>query len=323
MRRILFQFLFIFLNLLLTWTLFSLPALSSENQSLRTLQIWDTQITYQFELKNDPQWPSDGESFKKMLKGQPVYHVVLNKAFFRKEAEQLFQQFEKIPKDPFTKNRSDFPEWNQFEQDLLSIQDSPFKVKDPRIKNTLQELKEKLEHLAWFKVYEKSVKESASRKEAQEIFLQQFTLLRDKTIEYHEAAHLIDLMQVSSQESHSTEFEKYTELNAFYTELAYSENPYDSMAHAVVGLLDEIDQTKIRDYSIEKVSTLLRFLKECPRFAKLLSPRHNMAPCCFEVLTKMTSQDFIFVGHALYRKNLSNLRQNLASLDDKDHSLSS
>lgn len=323
MRRIFFQFLFPFFISLL----FSFSPLASENSSFRSLKIWDQQVTYQVELKNDPRGFSDGESFQKKSKGYSTYHVVLNRALIRKEAEQLFQQFEAVPKNPFTKNHFNFPEWNRFEQDLLSSQDSRFKVKDPRIKNTLQALKEELEYLAWFRVYEKSVKESGSRAEALEKFLQYFSLIRDKTVEYHEVAHLIDLMKVNSQESYSAEFEKYTELNAFYTELAYGENPYDTMAHAVVGLLDEIDQAKLKDYSIEKVSTLLRFLKECPRFAKFFSPSHRMAPrmtlCCFEVLAKITSKDFIFVGSALYRKNLNNLRQNLASLPDKDHRLSS
>ncbi|MBL7684913.1 MAG: hypothetical protein JNK65_02630, partial [Deltaproteobacteria bacterium] len=191
------------------------------------------------------------------------------------------------------------------------------------VKSTLKELKGKLEYLAWFKVYEKSVKESVSKEQAQVKFAQQFSQIREKTTEYHEAAHLIDLMKVSVEESKSAEFEKYTELNAFYTELAYSENPYDTMAHAVVGLLDEIDQAKTTDYSIEKVSTLLRFFKECPRFAKFFRPGNRMAPCCFEVLAKISSRDFIFAGNELYRKNLSRLKQSFASLIIKRYGLSS
>ncbi len=185
------------------------------------------------------------------------------------------------------------------------MKDSSLKVKNLRVKSTLKALKGKLEYLAWFKVYERSLQESVSKEEAQRKFTQQFSEIRSKVVEYHEAAHLIDLMKVSAEESRSEEFEKYTELNAFYTELAYSENSYDTMAHAVVGLLDEIDQAKTRDYSIEKVSSLLRFLKECPRFAKLFRPDNRMAPCCFEVLARISSGDFIFAANALYRRNLT------------------
>lgn len=322
MRRTLIKAFFLF-NLILSWTIFSAPGFTYENLSLHSLQIWGKNVTYQFEVKNDPQWPSDGESFKKMIKSHPTYHVVINRAFYKKESEQLFSQFEKIPKNPFAEEQFNFPEWKHFEKDLISLKDSQFKVSDVRVKNTLKELKGNLEYFAWFKIYEKSLKESASKKQAQEKFTQQFSQIRDKTIEYHEAAHVIDLMKVSTEESNSAEFEKYTELNAFYTELAYSENPYDTMAHAVVGLLDEIDQAKTTDYSIEKVSTLLRFLKECPRFAKFFRPGKRMAPCCFEVLAKITSRDFIFAGNELYQRNLNNLKQKLASLSKKEYRLSS
>ncbi len=312
-----------FFTLILSGSVFSVPAFTYENSSPRYRQIWGQDVAYQLEIKNDPQWPSDGESFKKMVKGRAVYHVVLNRAYYKKEAEQLFRQFEQMPKIQFTDSLFNFPEWKHFEKDLLSIKDAPLKVKNIHVKSTLKALKGKLEYLAWFKVYEKSVKESVSKEEAQRKFTQQFSQIRDKIIEYHEVAHVIDLMKVSVEESHSAEFERYTELNAFYTELAYSENPYDTMAHAVVGLLDEIDQAKTTDYSIEKVSTLLRFLKECPRFAELFRPGNRMALCCFEVLAKINSMDFVFVGNELYRRNLSSLRQKLASLSEIGSRLSS
>lgn len=317
-----FKALFFF-NFILSWTFGSFSAFAYENLSSRSLRIWDKNIDYQLEIKNDPQWPSDGESFKKLIKGRPIYHVVINRAFYQKEAEQLFRQFEQVPKNQFTDKQFDFPEWRHFEKNLLSLRESSFKEKKSQVKSTLKALKGKLEYLAWFKVYEKSVKESVSKEEAQRKFTQQFSQIRDKIIEYHEVAHVIDLMKVSVEESHSAEFERYTELNAFYTELAYSENPYDTMAHAVVGLLDEIDQAKTTDYSIEKVSTLLRFLKECPRFAELFRPGNRMALCCFEVLAKINSMDFVFVGNELYRRNLSSLRQKLASLSEIGSRLSS
>jgi hypothetical protein len=125
---------------------------------------------------------------------------------------------------------------------------------------------------------------------------------RLKTIELHEVSHLIDMRGVEDIQGEA--FERFTELNAFYTELAFGSNPHDVMAQGLAGLLDELRQGRPVDYSIQKVATVLHFLKKCPVWGKT-SPSGSLPTRCLELLATLKKSDFILAGKELYQPEFS------------------
>ncbi len=286
-----------------------------KTDNLQSLTLWNQVVQYQLIVKEDLSMPSDGEAFIHKSGAQKINYVVLNEAYFGKEAGELFDRFKNLSFSSSSMKKSDSTELLEIEYSLLSLKDASFFKETPsltdRRKTALKELKSKLENLAWRNIYEDSLKNSFSPEEAKRKFTEAFMKVRKNTILHHEVSHLIDLE--NTQNSQSEDFKKYTELNAFYTELVYTTNPYDVMAGAVVGLIDEMNRKKEVDYSIEKVSTVLSFLKRCPRFAKLFK-MGPMPKCCLELLADIHPADFIFVGNQLYRQKPYNLKQTFAYL---------
>ena len=268
----------------------------------RTLKIWDREIEYQLLIKKDRGLSHDGEAFTKKVKGQKISYVVLNPAFFEKEAEALFERFRR-EKNPSANLKSlNSQELARLEEKLLSFQGGIISLSSlaPSSKESLKKLKTLFEEIAWRTLYKASLAKSGVLQEAKEIFIKDFTTSRLRTIEHHEAAHLYDIL--GSAETKSPEFEKFTEVNAFYAELVHGENPHDSMAQAVSGLIDEMNRGKVVDYSVEKVLSVARFLKDCPQFAKRFKPS-PLTPCCLEMLAKIKRKDFIRIGTELFREN--------------------
>lgn len=266
----------------------------------RQLEIFGKTVDYQLVLKKDPRLTYDGEAYAKEIHGENIYFAVLNQAFFEKEAHLLFQRFANSP----TSAASSLPakSLTSLETELVALRNAsePIPMADATRKAALRDLQVQLERLAWFELYEESLQTAVNNKEAERLFSEQFTRIRLETIERHEVAHLLDLKE--NLINSGAHFEKYSELNAFYAELAYSARPLDVMAQALAGLIDELNRGQVVDQSLTKVATVLEFIKKCPRFAKLF-PKGPMAKCCLEILAQIQNPDFILVGQQLYHKN--------------------
>lgn len=289
-----------------------------EKSISRSLVVWEQPIQYQFIIKNNPRLPFDGEASRKQVSGKEIHFIVLNKAFFHREAKDLFARFEKnyisMGQDLLSKE-----DLRQIETFLMTLKISPegSPSLDQKTILLLKHLKENLEYLAWSPLYRISLQENRSQKEAERRFKKEFIQTRLETIEWHEVAHLSDIKGTSDTKGEA--FGRFTELNAFYAELAYGTNPHDVMAQALAGLIDELNQGKNVDFSLEKVATVLKFLKECPRFAKHYSPGQfneggPLPRSCLEILARLKTSDFIMVARELRQQNLQALGQNLASL---------
>jgi hypothetical protein len=285
----------------------------SQEGTPRYLKVWDHLVQYQFLIKEDPKAMNDGEAFTKNVKSQTISYVVLNKAFFEKEARGLFKRFTQSESLASFQNSSTERSWIDLEKNILSLKNlnHPIPSLDSATQLSLKNLQSFLEKTAWLEAYHASLKNTSSSQEAEERFVEFFTKTRMNTIEYHEAAHLIDLLQAGDRKKF--DFKRFTELNAFYAELTYGENPHDVMSQAIAGLIDEMGQGKTVDYSIEKVIAVLKFLKECPRFAKAF--RGPLQKCCLEILAKLTRSDFILAGKELHHQNLRGISAILASLE--------
>ncbi|GEM_PF-6116006 len=264
-QKLSFVFFFFFL-----FTSLAFASDSSPEGENRVLPVWGRHIQYQRIVTKDPHVSFDGEAYSKIKKGERIYYIVLNTAFFEKQAKKLFQNFSQ-------------------KQDLAVILAAPLHVlnkleKNDKDEKALTDLRSSIEQLAWVRLYRSSLAGAPSRAKAEENFVQEFIRIRMKTIEYHEAAHLLDLSEKIDHESKA--FAKYTELNAFYAELVHGDNPYDVMFQAVSGFIDEMKQNKNVDYSIEKVRTVLHYLSAHLKDSD-----------------KVTQSDLKVAGEVLYRQN--------------------
>ena len=284
----------------------------------RSLVVWEQPVEYQFILKNNPRLPYDGEASRKLVKGQEIPLVVLNKAFFRKEAKDLFQRFEKnspaMEPNPVSKDRL-----HLMENHLLTLKSPTGELPklDQETLLSLKQFKEYLEYLAWSPLYRSSLQETQSRKKALRRFEKAFIQTRLETIEWHEAAHLSDLK--GNGVARDKAFGQFTELNAFFAELVYGTNPHDVIAQALTGLIDEVHQGKNVDFSFQKFVTVVKFLKENPRSAKRnrFDPSSEKDPWPrngLESFARLKTSDYVTVGRELYRQNLRASGQNLAAL---------
>jgi hypothetical protein len=283
---------------------------TQEGFAPRSLEIWGRAVQYQFILKNDSHLKYDGEAYTKKIHGQKISYVVLNKTYFKNEADEIFQRLEGsedlLPTSP------SHDQLTGLETNLLAYKSSQENV--PGMKEDLQlalrDLQKTLEQLAWLTLYQSSIKRTSSRKDAQRMFEEGFSLARLDTIEHHEAAHLLDLQDQPNNQN--SEFEKFSELNAFYTELAYGSNPQDVIAQAIAGLIDEMNQGKIVDFSTLKVATVIQFLKHYPGLSKNFD-KGPMSRSCLAILTDIQNHDWSLAGKELYQKNQANLKVALAN----------
>lgn len=270
---------------------------TKDGGEIRYLQVWGRKVEYHFLLQWNSMIHDDGEAFRTTWKGRPANFVVLNRAFFETDARELFRDLYRSKGTE--KNLLSNAEFLAgLEKRLFSVQGT-----SPVSRQTLSALRAlqfSLEQAAWREDYEESWKGASGYKAAEAKFAARFLQVRMKTNEYHEVAHLIDLTE--SSDNDSDPFNRYTELNAFYTELAYGENPQDVMVQALSGLLEEIEQGKTLDYSIEKVATVLRFLKDHSAFVKRLQPPEAF-PTPFQMLVSLSRPDWSFTGRELYKKN--------------------
>jgi hypothetical protein len=283
-------------------------------EPLKSLMVWGSDIHYRLLVQTDSRLSFDGKAFIQNVQGRKIPCVVLNTAFFEKEASSLFHRFRQHTTDLASVANITRPELMDFEERLLDSKNpllpssSPL---TPSLKDSLKKLQTSLEDVAWFQTYQRSLEESSTLEEAERRFVKQFSMQRMKTIEYHEATHLYDMQR--SEDIDSPVFKRFTEANAFYAELVYGDNPHDVMAQALAGLLDELNRGEVVDYSVDKVVSILHFLKECPRFAGLMRSG-PLQKCCLEMLSKANRNDFIFAGQQLHRVRQQPARPSFASL---------
>ncbi len=282
----------------LTFTASEVQAAARAYSDLRSRELWGNKIDYQFILQNDSSARVDGEAFVKNVKGQKVNVVILNKAFFKKEAEELFHRLEKsISSEPPSPEKL-----LGLEKDLLALRNSTNAVPamDSALVQALKELQKNLEAMAWKGLYQEATANASGRKDMEARFVESFTQARLQTIEIHELAHLVDLQETGNTEG--ADFQKFTELNAFYSELAFGSHPQDVMAQAIAGMIDEMKQGKRVDHSIAKVASVVEFLKSCPKMRKDFQ-RGPLPSCCLAALTKIQNSDFVMAGRTLYQKS--------------------
>ncbi len=288
---------------------------SSKSSEVRSLQLWDQSVQYQLTIHENARLPYDGESYAKDVDGKKVYHVSLNKVFFEREAKDLFRR---LSNDSLNPSKANPLISNQrlmdLERGLLALrrEGKAWGALNSDSLEDLRRLQLLLEGLAWNELFQSSLKRTFSAKQAEKLFVTEFTRNRLQTIEHHEASHVIDLMN-SAKGGDSTEFERHSELNAFYTELVYGTHPLDVMSQAIAGFIDEMRQGKPVDFSIEKVATVVGFIKKCPKYASRLA-KGKMSRCCLEVLAELSREDFKLAGQDLYRKNPLRSKQSLVSL---------
>ncbi len=265
--------------------------------------------------KKNPNVDFDGEASFEIVNGQKIFRVVLNPVFFEREARNLFRRLarekEESVRGGFGVNNESLLQLEKHLSEMGHDGKSFAKLPlDPRTE--LKMVQQGLEKLAWQGLFEDCRKNAKSNKEAEKNFVQKFTQERMATIERHEAAHVLDL-KTADGKMNEEDFAKFTELNAFYTELAFGSNPLDVMSQAISGLIDEMGKGKPIDFSVDKVATVIRFLKKCPRFASRFSNK-KMPKCCLEMLADLTHQEFHFAAKELYRNNYRSLKPILVSL---------
>ncbi|KAB2832827.1 MAG: hypothetical protein F9K48_09695 [Candidatus Brocadia sp.] len=289
---------------------------SKNSYEEKTLQIWDQDVQYHYLVKKNPNVDFDGETFFEILNGQKIFRVVINPVYFEKEAGILFRRFSR-DKEQAVHDRFDFNSAKlfQLENHLSKMShweqvpaELPF---DPQVE--LKRVQRSLEKLAWQGLFEDCRKNAKSLKEAERKFVEKFTQDRIATIERHEAAHVLDLKKATKSITDQEGFARFTELNAFYTELAFGTNPLDVMSQAIAGLVEELDKGKPVDFSVAKVASIISFLKKCPRFASRFSAK-KMTKCCLEMMGEFTHKDFQLTATELYRKNYQGFKPIFVSL---------
>jgi len=287
---------------------------AGEFDSPKSLIIWNHDISYHLLIENNPRLSFDGKAFIRRVDGRRVPFVTLNIAFLEKEALSLFHRFQsqsaKASPSPLPVERNAIMALEERLMELRNPSLSSLSTGTLSIQGALKKLQDSLENVAWLRTYRMSVKNASTAEEAERNFVKGFMEQRLKTLEYHEVAHIHDIL--TAVETQSKDFERFTEANAFYAELAYGENPHDVMAQALAGLIDEIHQGKTVDHSAEKVVSVLRFLKQCPRFARLMRPA-ALSKGCLETMVKANKPYFAFVGRELYRGHQNLLVSNLSN----------
>ncbi len=293
----------------LTFTASEVQATARDYSDLRSRELWGKKIEYQFILQNDSSARVDGEAFVKNVKGQRVNVVILNKAFFKKEAAELFHRLEKSSSGESALNEKLLG----LEKDLLRLQhlSDAVPAMDSDLVQTLKELQKNLEAMAWTELFQNSLAQGRNPKDAEARFVESFVQARLQTIEVHEVAHLVDMQENPHQgDAH---FEKFSELNAFYSELAFGSHPQDVMAQAIAGMIDEMKQGKRVDHSIAKVASVVEFLKSCPKMRKTFL-KGPLPSCCLAALARIQNSDFVMAGRTLYQKSQKTKGILLASL---------
>ena len=267
-------------------------ALPSSTIQHKSKVLWNQRVEYQLKMIADSSFTYDGESTFYREDNKTIYHVTLNTAFLEKEAEELFARFTKI-------NSIAAEQLLPAPQDLLELEQALLEKRvslSHRQKQVLRHLQESFEFLAWYKMYQQSWKGVATSEQARAKFAKAFLNSRVHSVEMHELGHLIDLKQQPRVE----DFKKFSELNAYYTELFYGGNPYDTLAQVLAGVRDEIRQKKRVDFSHEKVLVLLQWVANMDPHT--MNARDPLKRCCLVKLLNYKASNLAQLGKALYER---------------------
>lgn len=231
---------------------------------MKTATLWGRPVSYRYIPINNSTVRYDGTSYVYAdKKGTRENRLVLNSAFFRKEAEQIFADFEKKPDFPpdQTVDLAEFVAVLTDAEERLKQGDGLTGEQKKILLTHLEELERQLQYSAWFPVYQSAKNKSD--------FIGAFAAVRAKTIEYHELSHLLDESEWadiagrnSSLKRDDAVFWNQTEVRAFLTELAYGSNPRDSVFQTVSGAVDEIRRGRNMDFSIQKLNEVLKIVSE-------------------------------------------------------------
>ncbi|MBI2337183.1 MAG: hypothetical protein HYU97_10545 [Deltaproteobacteria bacterium] len=258
----------------------------------KSRMLWNQTIDYQLQIVVDASLAYDGESTLSHQQDKIQYHVMLNTAFLEKEAEELFARFAKI-------NSIASEQLLPAPQDLLELEQALLEKRvslSHRQNQVLRHLQESFEFLAWYKTYQQSWKGASISEQARAKFTQAFLASRIHSIEAHELGHLIDLKQRPIVQ----DFKKFSELNAYYTELFYGGNPYDTLAQALAGVRDEMRQKKSVDFSHEKVLVLLQWVANMD--PHMMNAQDPLKKCCLVKLLNYKASNLAQLGKALYER---------------------
>ena len=247
----------------------------------KTATLWGHTVSYRFIPINNERVRYDGTAYVAAdKKGNRENRLVLNSAFFKKEAELIFGDFEKQP-NPSIGLRVDLAEFiavlSSAEQ-RLGEGDGLKGDQKKKLLTHLRDLEHQLQYAAWYGIYKRSKDEND--------FARAFAEVRASTIEYHELSHLRDELEwagLAGPDSPELKrddavFWNQTEVRAFLTELAYGSNPRDSIFQAVTGGIQEIERGKNMDFSIQKLNSVLKI-------AQKLSPMPMNGFACLCCLT--------------------------------------
>ncbi len=265
-------------------------SLSLKAEKSKVLEIWGQEIHYRLVLKNDVNASHDGEAYTRMQEGEKISYVILNPILLEKEARKLFERFQRN-ENSFISSSAE--EMKTLETQLLNLNLKNQNTLNPTL---IRRLKKHFEVLAWQSLYQSSLKEAKEIGFAKELFVQGFIQTRIHTLEHHEAAHLYDTQNAKAEELDSPQFRRFTEMNAFYAELRYGENPYDVIAQALTGLLDEFEQRKNVDYSTAKLLSVLDGMRNHSFLKKSFQST-------FERLAKINTADYKKLGQQLFQNN--------------------
>jgi hypothetical protein len=278
--------------------LFPGPSKADPNETgqIKSSNLWDKQLQYRLVIHPDPKASFDGESFAQIKDGVKTLFVILNTAFLEKEGLHLFHR---LSEKENAKSLDGASSLSRLETTVF-LKDSTCRItrNDRSVRKMLELLQSRLERDAWEGAFWAALRQSSSRKEAEHRFVQYFEAVRKVSLEVHEVAHLIDLEEKGDDSS--PEFDRYSELNAFYSELAYGSNPQDVLAQVLSGVVEEMSQGKSSDYSSTKVSTVLELLGKDPRFHEGF-PKSS---CGWTALTRVKKNAFVEAGRKLYQENL-------------------
>lgn len=255
--------------------------------------VWGREISYHYIPVNNERVRYDGTAYVATdKKGNRENRLVLNSAFFKKEADGIFDDFEKEP-NPSTGLQVNLEEF------VAVLFDAERRLKEgegldgdekKKLLLHLQDLENQLKYAAWFDIYRKSKNKSD--------FVRAFAKIRGATIEYHELSHLRDELEWAELaggdspelKRDDSVFWNQTEVRAFLTEMAYGVNPRDSLFQAVAGGIQEIRRGKNMDFSVQKLNSVLQI-------AQKLSP---MSANGFDCLCCLTVEHARAIARRIY-----------------------
>ena len=236
-------------------------------QTRKVKVVWGEAIAYELSTVPDSSVRYDGTAFVvRREENEPVNRVIINTAYFEREAENLWDFFSSgiRPGASSLSRRPDLALSLIALEEKISNGGALSGTEKKEILEELELLERELKIAAWYPVYNKAVTEKKNAAAARRYFIQLFSDIRKSTIEFHELSHLLDERRLRAGLSaefsgpEQRRFARDSEIRAFITELAYGCNPRDSLWQAVSGVKDEVKQGRDVDASLSKFADVLR-----------------------------------------------------------------